>query len=108
MSGGGGGAGCPGGGGATRTSVSPLAYNRPCDARTPSAFRRCSSTFVVRTRNGRSPAVRFASPVVNAPTAENDLLISLNSMYSGGDTQNCKNPSAGNCVVRYINRSGCG
>ena len=29
-------------------------------------------------------------------------------MYSGGDTQNSANPIAGNCVVRYISRSGCG
>ena len=29
-------------------------------------------------------------------------------MYSGGETQNCGNPSDGNCVVRYINCSGLG
>jgi hypothetical protein len=29
-------------------------------------------------------------------------------MYSGGETQNCRNPSEGNCVVRYINCSGLG
>src|SRR5262245_58955240 len=29
-------------------------------------------------------------------------------MYSGGETQNCKNPSDGNCVVRYISCSGLG
>ena len=52
--------------------------------------------------------MRFTSPVVKAPTAEKERLSSRNSMYSGGDTQNSVNPIVGNCVVRYISRSGCG
>ena len=52
--------------------------------------------------------MRFASPVVKAPTAEKERLSSRYSMYSGGETQNSMNPNDGNCVVRYISRSGCG
>src|SRR5262245_45477864 len=100
--------GWPGTGGGALTLVSPGAKRRPCSGGTPSALSRCSSIAAVRTRSGRSPAVRFASPVVNAPTAANDRFISRNSMYSGGDTQNCENPNDGNWVVRYINWSGLG
>ena len=102
------GGGWPGAGVPPVMSVSPLANSRPCAAGTPRAFSRCSSTDAERTRTGRSPAVRLTSPVVNAPTAENDWLISRNSMYSGGETQNFKKPMPGNWVVRYINCPGFG
>ena len=73
----------------------PLANRRPCAGCIPSALSRCSSTDADRTRSGRSPAMRFTSPVVNAPTAEKDRLRSRNSMYSGGDTQNWRTRAKG-------------
>ena len=88
--------------------VSPSPNSRPWAACTPRARKRCSSTPAERTRSGRSPAVRLTSPVVYAPTAANDWLISRNSMYSGGETQNSVKPSPGNWVVRYISCSGAG
>ena len=100
--------GCPGAGGGPDTSVSPLANRRPAAGCTPRARSRSSFTDADRTRSGRSAAVRLTSPVVNAPTAENDRLSSRNSRYSGGDTQNCSNPKAGNRVVRYISCPGFG
>src|SRR5262245_42411282 len=100
--------GAPGAGGGPVRSASPLANNRPTTGWTPSAVSKSSLTDADRTRSGRSPAVRFTSPVVKAPTAENDWLISRNSRYSGGETQNWSNPNAGNRVVRYISWSGFG
>src|SRR4029450_6340715 len=38
----------------------------------------------------------------------NDRLTARNSRYSGADKGNGPEPSAGNCVVTYINRSDCG
>src|SRR6185312_15000819 len=87
MQNGGSGTGPVGLGGGT-TSVSPLAKRRPAIGCTPSAVNNPSSTDADRTRNGRSPAVRFTSPVVYAPTAANDWLSSRNLKYSGGATQN--------------------
>ena len=100
---GGWGGGVPGGSGVDvppTTSVSPFAKSRPCAGGTPSAGSRSSVTDADRTRRGRSAAIRFTSPVVNAPTAANDWVSSRNSKNSGGETQNWSNPMLGNRVVR--------
>ena len=68
--------------------VSSAVKCRPRAAGTPSVFSSAASTLPVRTRLGRSLADRFSSPVVNAPTRENDRFHSVNSKYSGGETQN--------------------
>lgn len=106
--GGGSGLGSPGSGGGPITSVSPSRNKRPSPACTPRALSRCASTDAERTRRERSPAVRFTSPVLNAPTAENDRFISRNSRYSGAETQKSVKPSPGNWVLRYISCWGLG
>jgi hypothetical protein len=54
----------------------------------PRVGSRSSVTAAERTRRGRSAAIRFTSPVVNAPTEANDWFRSRNSKNSGGETQN--------------------
>ena len=71
------------------TSVSPLRNKRPATGWMPRARQQVIvDRSPMRTRSGRSPAVRLTSPVVYAPTAANDWFSSRNSKYSGGDTQN--------------------
>lgn len=85
---GGWGGGAPGAGAGPAASVSPSAKSRPSAGLAPSTRRSSSETEADRTRSGRSPAVRFTSPVLKAPTSENDWFSSWNSKNSGGDTQN--------------------
>jgi hypothetical protein len=47
-------------------------------------------------------------PARYPPTFSNAVLRSLNSRYSGGETQNLSKPSVGNCDVMNISRSGWG
>ena len=102
------GGGCPGAGGAPTASVSPFANSRPSTGCTPSTRSSSSVTDADRTRSGRSAAVMFTSPVVNAPTSANDRLSSRNSKNSGGETQNWSKPMFGNRVVRNISCAGFG
>ena len=88
--------------------VSPGENSRPWAGVTPSVVSRSSLTAAPRTRTGRSPAIRFSSPVVNAPTEANDWFSSRNSKNSGGDTQNWSKPMAGKRLVRNISCPGCG
>ena len=88
--------------------VSSAVKCRPRAAGTPSVFSSAASTLPVRTRRGRSLADRFSSPVVNAPTRENERFHSVNSKYSGGEIQNWSKPRDGKRLVMNISRSGWG
>ncbi len=88
--------------------VSPGANRRPWAGETPSVVSRSSVTAAPRTRTGRSPAIRFSSPVVNAPTEAKAWFSSRNSKNSGGETQNWSKPIVGKRLVRNISCCGCG